>query len=246
MGVFGFRRGTVLLACAAAVLLGTPVQDAPAAPLPVPAVGAGPAPPPSPLRILPLGASSTVGAGSEATAGYRGPLRELLVAGGIAVDLVGSQRSGPPSVPDRDHEGHGGATLARLAPFVTGWVRRARPDVVLLHAGTNDLLHGVPAEVAVQRLRTVLDAVYAASDAHVVVAGVWAPLPGRARERAAFARRTGDVVMAYRLLGHPISYVDTSTLLAPDDFVDGLHADAGGYRRIAAMWEREIRSLVRR
>lgn len=242
MGVFGFRRGTVLLACAAAALLATPLHHPPPAdPVPVPAVGSGPAP----LRIMPLGASSTVGAGSEATAGYRGPLRERLAAAGIAVDLVGSQRSGPPSMPDRDHEGHGGATLARLAPFVDGWVRRARPDVVLLHAGTNDLLHGVTAEVAAQRLRTVLDAVYAASGAHVVVAGVWAPLPGRERERAAFARRTGDVVMAYRLLGYRISYADTSTLLAPGDFVDGLHADAGGYRRIAGMWEREIRSLVR-
>ena len=193
-----------------------------------------------PLRIMPLGASSTVGTGSPGTAGYRGPLQELFSADGVVVDLVGSQQDGPTSVPDRDHEGHGGWTLARMAPVVAGWVRRARPDLVLLHVGTNDLLQGVSGPTAAARLDALLDAVRSASPAHVVVAGVWAPLPGRTRARAEFAVGARRVAAEHRAQGHSVTYADTSTLLSAGDLADGLHPDASGYRRIAAMWEREI------
>jgi acyl-CoA thioesterase-1 len=242
----GSGRGAVVLVVAVAVLLSARASDGPP---PSPAVASAPSAvgsAPWPVRIMPLGASSTVGTGSPATAGYRGPLLALLARDGIAVDLVGSQHDGPASMPDRDHEGHGGWTLARLQPFVAGWVRAQRPDVVLLHAGTNDLLQGVSAAVAAQRLEAVLDALRAAPDVRVVVAGVWAPLPGRTTERAEFAALAAALVARRRTLGQPVSYVDTSALLGPSDFTDELHANAAGYRRIAAMWHREIRLALPR
>ena len=203
------------------------------------------APAPAPLRVMPLGASSTVGKGSPATAGYRGPLQELLARDGVRVDLVGSLHDGPATVRDRDHEGRSGWTLARMAPLVADWVRQARPDIVLLHAGTNDLLHGVSPRVAADRLAAVLDAIAAVSDAHVIVAGVWAPLPGRIGERAEFARRAAAVVAAHRARGHSVRYLDTSNLLTRGDLADGLHPNAAGYRKIAALWEREIEAYLR-
>ena len=69
-----------------------------------------------PLRIMALGNSSTVGVGSPGTAGFRGPLESLLARDGIAFVMVGSQQTGPPSVPDRHHEGHPGWTLAQMQP----------------------------------------------------------------------------------------------------------------------------------
>lgn len=234
----GWRRGVLVTGCVAAVLLvARGESEVSAPPTDRMATAAATA---VPLRIMPLGASSTVGGGSPATAGYRGPLQELLARDGVAVDLVGSYRDGPASVRDRDHEGHGGATIADLEPSVRGWIRQSAPDVVLLHAGTNDLLHGVGAAVTAQRLDTLLGAIAAESAAHVVVAGVWAPLPQRTAARAEFARLAAGVVARRRALGQSITYVDTSTLLRPSEFADGLHANAGGYQRIAAMWEREI------
>jgi acyl-CoA thioesterase-1 len=237
----GLGRGVVVVACALTVLAGG--QAGSGETPPPAAVRTGPASgvvAPVSLRIMPLGASSTFGAGSAATAGYRAPLQQLLARDGITVDFVGSLRDGPPSMPDRDHEGRGGWTLARMAPFVTGWVRQARPDVVLLHAGTNDLLQGVTADVAAARLDTVLDAIHVASGAHVVVAGVWAPLPTRAHAREVFAVLAEAVVEEHRAQGHSVGYADTSALLETGDFSDGLHANGTGYRRIAAMWERQI------
>ena len=234
----GAGQVVVGLACVAALLVGARAssEGPPAAVRTGAASGAAQ----EPLRIMPLGASSTVGTGSPATAGYRGPLQQLLAEDGIAVDLVGSQRDGPASVPDRDHEGRSGWTLARMTPAVAGWVRRARPDVVLLHAGTNDLLHGVSGATGAARLDALLDAVFSAAPAHVVVAGVWAPLSGRSRARAEFEAGARRVVAAHRARGHSVTYVDTSALLGRGELADGLHPNAAGYRRIAAMWEREI------
>ncbi len=181
MRLSGFVRGALVLACVGMLLTGAQAGSGTARPsTPARAGAASGVAATEPLRIMPLGASSTVGTGSASTAGYRGPLQQRMAAHGIAVELVGSQQDGPASVPDRDHEGHGGWTLARMAPQVAGWVRDARPDVVLLHAGTNDLIQGASAQVAAQRLDVVLDAIHEASDAHVIVAGIWAPLPARA------------------------------------------------------------------
>lgn len=202
------------------------------------------APTSQPLRIMPLGSSSTVGTGSLATAGFRGPLQVLLVRDNIAFDMVGSQRSGPPSVPDRDHEGHAGWTMTRMRPLVAGWVRREHPDVILLQVGTNDLLTGASAATTARRLDTMLNTISATWPAEVIVAGVWAPLRGHTAARAEYARLASMVVARHRVTGQPMTFVDTSMLLAPVDLFDGLHPDASGYRKIAAMWEREIRSRL--
>jgi acyl-CoA thioesterase I len=206
---------------------------------------AAPAPTPVALRVMPLGASSTVGNGSPETAGYRGPVQALLARDGITVDMVGSQRGGPSSVPDRDYEGVSGLSLEGMMPRVAGWVRRARPDVILLHMGTNDLLQGASAEEVARRLESVLSEIVAVSDAHVIVAGVWAPLPDEPREREEFNRLSAAVVTDFRQRGHSMRYLDVSEPLESDELADGLHPNATGYRLIAAMWERQVLDVLK-
>ncbi len=236
---FGFGRGLLVVGCLLTVLVGVsagalPVQRSAAA------APAAPAPPvPGVLRVMPLGASSTVGTGGLETAGYRGPLQELLARDGVAVDMVGSQRGGPASVPDRDYEGVGGLTLEGMKPRVAGWVRRARPDVVLLHIGTNDLLRGASADEAAALLEGVLSEIAEVSDAHVIVAGVWGR-SGDARTREAFERLGASAAAAFRERGHSVRFVDATGLLTPAQLADGLHPNVAGYRRIAEMWERQI------
>jgi len=193
---------------------------------------------------MPLGSSSTVGAGSPATAGFRGPLESMLRRDGLAYDMVGSQQSGPPWMADRDHEGHGGWTMARMQPLVAGWVARQHPDVVLLQVGTNDLNTGTSAADTAQRLNRMLDTIHAVSPAFVVVAGVWAPLRSRQAARAEYARLAAATVARHRAMGQATTFVDTSTLLGPGDVFDGLHPDAAGYVKIATMWDREIQSYL--
>lgn len=241
------RHGLLAVVAAAVVLASITIDPVvePAAPSSAPNPAEAPVVPgfvpgPEPIRIMPLGSSSTVGTGSTATAGFRGPLEKLLVRDHIAFDLVGSQRSGPAWLKDRDHEGHGGATMAQMQPFVAEWVARQEPDVILLQVGTNDLIAGIGAAATAQRLDTMLTTIGTVSKAQVIVAGIWAPLPGQAAARAHFTRLAAAVVARHR----GTTFVDTSALLAPTDLFDGLHPDAGGYRKIARMWERGIRSYL--
>ena len=197
-----------------------------------------------PLRIMPLGNSSTVGVGSPGTAGFRGPLESLLARDGIAFVMVGSQQTGPSSVPDRHHEGHTGWTLVQMQPRVAGWMRAQRPDVVLLQVATNDLNSGVSAGVTAARLDRLLDTIHGVSNTAVIVAGVWAPLHDHPQARAEYERLAAAVVARHERRGEPMTFVDTSTLLGPGDLFDGLHPNRNGYRKIAAVWDREIRSFV--
>ncbi len=118
------------------------------------AVDATPPVRPAVLRIMPFGDSITVGAGSRAGDGYRARLHRDLTAAGLRVNFVGSRSSGPG--PDPDHEGHSGWTMAQLSARADRWLRRARPDVVLLHVGTNDLRTDRSADRAPQRLARLL------------------------------------------------------------------------------------------
>ena len=82
-------------------------------------------------------------ASCTATSGsYRSPLYDALVSSGIdnaSFRFVGSQVAGPSTLPllQRNHEGHPGWTVAQLTGIANTWVA-FQPDIVLLHAGTND------------------------------------------------------------------------------------------------------------
>ena len=202
---------------------------------------------PETLRVMPLGASSTVGVGSPATAGYRLPLWERLAAGGIRVDYVGSRSAGPDALPDADHEGRSGWTAARMVPMTGGWVLAADPDVVLLHAGTNDLLHGTSARTTAAGLDRMLDRVFtAAPRAHVIMAGVWAPLKKHRAERAKLERYLPRVAEKHRAAGHSVEYVDVGDLSPATRTSDGLHAAPNAYRAIAGMWAERIEAWLAR
>ncbi|MEJ8282194.1 GDSL-type esterase/lipase family protein [Pseudonocardia spirodelae] len=202
---------------------------------------------PGVVRVMPLGASSTVGVGSPETAGYRLPLWERLAADGVPVDFVGSRSTGPDALPDADHEGRSGWTAARMVPLTGGWVLAALPDVVLLHAGTNDLLMGADARATATSLDRMLERIFAAApDTHVIMAGVWAPLPRQRTERARLHAYLPRVAAAHRAAGHSVEYVDVAGLFPAGRTADGLHAGPGAYRTIAGLWADRIEAYLGR
>jgi lysophospholipase L1-like esterase len=95
--------------------------------------------------VLPLGDSLTQGAYSSG-GGYRRELFREVVAHGQSVTFVGSQAAGPAmldgvAVPfPRHHEGHGGYTIEDISTWLTqnNTIATYKPDVVLLHIGTNN------------------------------------------------------------------------------------------------------------
>jgi acyl-CoA thioesterase-1 len=235
-----------LLSAAVVLAVAGTVSVLPAADRPeeidVPAASA-----PGTLKVMPLGASSTVGVGSTATAGYRLPLWERLTARGVRLDFVGSRNSGPDTLPDGDHEGRSGWSAARMLPMTGGWVLAADPDVVLLHAGTNDLLNGVSARDTATTLDRMLDRIFAAAPrTHVIMAGVWAPLTKQRAQRAELGRRLPGVAAKHRAAGHSVEYLDVSGLFPATRTADGLHAGQAAYREISEAWAERIEAWLER
>lgn len=196
----------------------SPVHTAPP-PKPTPTATVRPA-----LRIMPLGDSITQGVGSSTGAGYRQRLQELLRA--RQVDFVGSQHGG--AVADPDHEGHSGYMIDQLGAGIDGWLTAAKPDVVLLHAGINDLDRGPNKAHAADRLIALADRITADQPkATVLVLGLIPTTGGLEGETQAFNTRLSSAT------GHQYRYVDPPAL-TPDEMADRLHPSDAGYQRIGA------------
>jgi lysophospholipase L1-like esterase len=92
----------------------------------------------APVRIMPLGDSITGSPGC-----WRALLWNRLQNTGFTdIDFVGTL---PPQgcgvAHDGDNEGHGGFLATNIANqnLLPGWLSATRPDVVLMHLGTNDV-----------------------------------------------------------------------------------------------------------
>jgi lysophospholipase L1-like esterase len=91
----------------------------------------------SQLRIMPLGDSITLGANYPGA--YRVNLERLLETNNINVSFVGSQSNGPDQLKSKNNEGHSGWKIEQISANVVQWLDLAKPDIVLLMIGTNDI-----------------------------------------------------------------------------------------------------------
>ncbi len=96
-----------------------------------------------PITIMPVGDSITEGNPGEYT--YRFFLYRELVASGYAIDMIGSRSGvccdGSPADPnfDQDHQAWSGATSDEIAARVSETEAIYRPEIAILHVGTNDI-----------------------------------------------------------------------------------------------------------
>ena len=89
------------------------------------------------IKIMPLGASITMGYGSSDENGYRLELRNLLVYSGYDVDFVGSLENG--TFEDQQHEGHGGYNINQVKNNVYNYLNNNPAQIILVHIGTNNI-----------------------------------------------------------------------------------------------------------
>jgi lysophospholipase L1-like esterase len=100
------------------------------------------------VKIMPLGDSITLGAGSSGKDcsgkvsydGYRWYLHQFLTAEGYNIDFVGSEPDGRCDFDDQEHEGHPGSSAAGIAAKVYNWLVKNPADIVLLHIGIVDVI----------------------------------------------------------------------------------------------------------
>jgi len=200
------------------------------------------------LRILPLGDSITWGyINGGGSNGYRERLLADLKASGYTVDFVGTQRSG--SMSDPDNQGHPGFTISQIRG-VAGQGLNFKPNVVLLHAGTNDLNRGNPSNEpdadAPRRLGLLIDDVLAkVPNAVVIVAKIIkSKQAGLNTNVQNFNNALPAIVAARVSKGSKVSIVDMSVLNTSSELSDNLHPNAAGYSRMGDIWNAGIKAVA--
>ncbi|KAK2733485.1 hypothetical protein FQN57_002094 [Myotisia sp. PD_48] len=191
------------------------------------------------LKVLPLGDSITWGFGSSSGNGYRGPLNVILKRGNNVVDFIGSQKSG--DMDDNDNEGHPGYTISQIAEEVRkGNLQRAaegqNPNVVLLHAGTNDMNIPTDPDTAHLRLGALIDQLFEEyPDATIIVAQIVPSTNGAVMKRIEnYNVRVALEVQARRQKGKHLWFAWMP--VAENGLGDAIHPNDYGYKAMAQGW----------
>ena len=235
---FGVKAMTGVLA--AGLVVGVGGQQMAVADTPAPAVVREPAPEAradrfEAIRVMPLGDSITRGTGSPTRSSYRMALAERLLQGGMQINYVGSQSNGTGG--DISHEGHGGWTIDELSEELDGWLATYRPDVVLVHAGTNNITQGDSARTTARKLSAMIDQIRAARpEAYIFVAQIAkSRVPREAALDRAYNRQIPQLVADKQ--DERITVVDQSSVTGID-LHDLRHPNDFGYSKMAWNWYR--------
>lgn len=196
-----------------------------------------------PLRIMALGDSITHGTLSSRGNGYRRPLQELLLGKdgkpGVDVDFIGSQRHG--SMTDRDNEGHSGTFLSDIVGFVDLSIG-AHPNLVLIHAGTNDMDKNRDVSTAIDRLEAIIRAVASGSPGVTILVAqiIFSTNQAMQTRTDKFNKQIASLVDSLAEENIKIMAVDMSDILAKSDMSDKKHPNDRGYRKMAQAWNSAI------
>ncbi len=239
------RRWCGLVACIVALACVAGCGEAASSTRPPAAVATVATAPPRGVRVMPLGDSIT--SGVRVRGGYRSDLWQLMNASSPGVDFVGSSASGPAELRDRDHEGHPGWEIAQLDARVRGWLTEYRPDIVLLHIGTNDVLRHHALANAPTRLSALLGHITTTLPSAQVYVATIIPL-GRAsidRRARVYNASVTRLVRARAAVDPHVHLVDMHSALGRKDLtVDGIHPNKAGYSAMAARWFAALRGTA--
>lgn len=229
----------------------------------MPTMGGGDSGPPSPgdsgpppvygplVRICPMGDSITAGTGESAS--YRRPLWQSLRDAGANVDFVGSMPNNNTGRPpfddyDWDNEGHGGYRADELADRLPEWILQyEKPDIVLLHIGTNDLNQDDTTEGIIGDIERLVGIIRERNpSATVVLAQIIGMTTPSFTERArALNAAMPALVTRLSTTASPIILVDQMSGFTPATMTyDGTHPDETGERQMANVWLAALRPLL--
>jgi len=204
------------------------------------------------VKIMPLGDSITYDNNWEdldnprpesMRSAYRNYLWYKLRDIGYSADFVGSRNAGSAIVPsfDPDNEGWPGWTSNEIAEKTYEWVKSANPDIILLHAGSNDWDES-PA--GVEEILSEIDRYETESGKSIKV--ILALIIDRANHAdyiPSFNNNIKTVAQKRMDLGDNLTIVDMYSGAGIDystDMSDNTHPNDVGYEKMANVWYKAI------
>ncbi|MGC9665554.1 cellulose binding domain-containing protein [Planosporangium sp. 12N6] len=195
----------------------------------------------APVRIMPLGDSITAGPGC-----WRALLwNRLQTTGYTNIDFVGSVPDGGCNYGfsyDGDNEGHGGYSATGIADQnqLPPWLNAAKPDIVLMHLGTNDLWGGtIPTDTILAAYTKMVGQMRANNpDMKIIVAQI---IPMACNPCASGVVALNNAIPGWAAglttARSPIVVVDQWTgFNTATDTGDGVHPNDAGFRKMADRW----------
>lgn len=187
---------------------------------------------------MPLGGSITFGVRSSDGNGYRKWLRNMLVADGYKVKMIGSRRSG--SMTGNDNEGWRGFRVDEIMMKAKISVPLLQPNLITINAGSNDCIQELNMEGFGQRVDTLLENVWAASPGStIILSTLLRSMDPRAEAQVLHANEQLCKLGEQKLAEHKrIVVVDMHGLDGPQDvdIADGTHPNDSGYHKMAHIW----------
>jgi acyl-CoA thioesterase I len=204
------------------------------------------------VKIMPLGDSITQG--NKAHVSYRRSLWKLLQGQGYAVDFVGSlktQQDGEVPVKDfdLDHEGHWGWRVDEILAQLDGWAKATKPDIVLIHLGTNDIAQQQDLKETIAELKQVIAKLRSANPKVRVLLAQIIPLQGSEVKCKEFNRLLQAFTRQTSTQQSPVVTVDQFTGFRAEsgkDTYDGAHPNAIGEQKMAQRWLNGLKPFLQK
>lgn len=200
------------------------------------------------VSIMPIGDSITYGvidSDNTESGGYRTYLWQALASSGYRVNFVGSEANGPKSV-DRNHEGYRGQEIEQIANSVNNEITAEKPDVILLLAGTNDILHD-NSDNAPRRLSAFIDRILKQLPDTTILVGTLPPNTESdeySEQIRDFNAALGDIIDRKIRQGKSVKRVDLYNRLMDSDLEDDTHPTANGYKQMAQAWYEALTEVL--
>jgi lysophospholipase L1-like esterase len=194
-----------------------------------------------PVRIMPLGDSITGSPGC-----WRALLwNQLRNAGYQDIDFVGTLPAPGCGVAyDGDNEGHGGYLATNIANqnLLPGWLSATRPDIVMMHLGTNDVWSNIAPATILSAFGRLVDQMRASNpNMKILVAQILPMSPSNCAQCGQRVVNLNAAIPSWAssksTAQSPITVVDQwAGFNTATDTGDGVHPNNAGIQKLAAKW----------
>jgi lysophospholipase L1-like esterase len=161
------------------------------------------------------------------------------------IDFVGTlNQRGCPQAFDGDNEGHGGELVTNVANrnLLPGRLAATRPDIVVMHFGTNDVWSNISPDTILAAYTKLVQQMRASNPGMKILVAQLIPMnpsgcTGCAQRVVALNARIPGWARATSTSRSPVTVVDQWTgFNTASDTYDGVHPSASGNEKIAARW----------